>query len=164
MLQSILFDDEGEITMEVILRQDLDGLGLEGDIINVTRGHARNYLIPKGLCLEASAPNIKTFELQRKKIEVRRIKAKENAEKVKQQIEDMEFIFQHKAGDEGKLYGSVTSMDIASYLEGKGIVIDRKKIFLEKSIKELGDFKATVKIYPGVTGVIKVKVVQEKEE
>lgn len=150
--------------MEVILRQDLDGVGLEGDIVNVAKGYARNYLIPKGLCLEASKPNIKAFELQRKKIEIKRLKARENAEKVQQQIDDLEVIFQHKAGEEGKLYGSVTSMDIASYLEGKGIIVDRKKIFLEKPIKELGVFKATVKIYPGVTSVLKVKVLQENEE
>ncbi len=150
--------------MEVILRQDLDELGLEGDIVNVAKGHARNYLIPKGFALEASPQNIKSFEMQRKKIEVRRLKAKESAEQVKQQLEEMEITFKHKAGEEGKLYGSVTSMDIATYLEGKGIVIDRKKIVLEKPIKELGEFNATVKIYPEVTGVIKVNVVPKKEE
>ncbi|MBW1900289.1 MAG: 50S ribosomal protein L9 [Deltaproteobacteria bacterium] len=148
--------------MEVILRQDLDELGLEGDIVNVAKGYARNYLMPKGLALEASLENINSLELQRKKIEVRRLNAKENAEKVKQQIEEMEITFEHKAGEEGKLYGSVTSMDIASHLESKGIIIDRKKIVLEKPIKELGEFEAKVKIYPEVTGEIKVKIVPEK--
>jgi len=148
--------------MEVILRQDLDELGLEGDIVNVAKGYARNYLMPKGLALEASPENINSLELQRKKIEVRRLNAKENAEKVKQQIEEMEITFEHKAGEEGKLYGSVTSMDIASHLESKGIIIDRKKIVLEKPIKELGEFEAKVKIYPEVTGEIKVKIVPEK--
>ncbi|MBW2142866.1 MAG: 50S ribosomal protein L9 [Deltaproteobacteria bacterium] len=148
--------------MEVILRQDLDELGLEGDIVNVAKGYARNYLMPKGLVLEASPENINSLELQRKKIEVRRLNAKENAEKVKQQIEEMEITFKHKAGEEGKLYGSVTSMDIASHLESKGIIIDRKKIVLEKPIKELGEFEAKVKIYPEVTGEIKVKIVPEK--
>ena len=120
--------------MEVILRQDLDELGLEGDIVNVAKGYARNYLVPKGLALEASPQNIKSFELQRKKIEVRRLKARENAEKVKQQIELMEITLEHKAGEEGKLYGSVTTMDIASQLESKGIVIDRKKIILGSTL------------------------------
>ena len=149
--------------MEVILRQDLDELGLEGDIVNVAKGYARNYLMPKGLALEASPQNIKSFELQRKKIEVRRLKARENAEKVKQQIELMEITLKHKAGEEGKLYGSVTTMDIASQLESKGIVIDRKKIVLEKPIKELGEFEAKLKIYPEVTCEIKIKIVPEKE-
>ena len=150
--------------MEVILRRDLDELGLEGDIVNVAKGYARNYLVPKGLALEASPQNIKTLELQRKKIDVKRLKAKENAENVKQQIEEMVITFKHKSGEEGKLYGSVTSMDIASYLESKGIIIDRKKIVLETPIKELGEFEATIKIYPEVTGVIKVMVVPEKEK
>lgn len=150
--------------MEVILRQDLDELGLEGDIVNVAKGYARNYLMPKGLALEASPENINSLELQRKKIEIRKLNAKENAEKVKQQIEEMEITFKHKAGEEGKLYGSVTSMDIASHLESKGIIIDRKKIVLEKPIKELGEFEAKVKIYPEVTGEIKVKIVPEKEK
>jgi len=150
--------------MEVILRQDLDELGLEGDIINVAKGYARNFLIPKGFALEASPQNIKSLELQRKKIEVRRLKARENAEKVKQQIEEIDITFKYKAGEEGKLYGSVTSMDIAAYLDGKGIIIDRKKIVLEKPIKELGEFKATVKIYPEVTAAVKIKVVPETEK
>jgi len=149
--------------MEVILREDLDELGMEGDIVNVAKGYARNYLIPKGLALEASSQNVKSFEQQRRKIEVKRLKAKENAEKVKEQLEGMTITFQHKVGEEGKLYGSVTSMDIASHLETKGIIVDRKKIILESPIKQLGEFEAKVKIYPEVTGVIKVNVVPEKE-
>ncbi len=103
--------------MEVILRQDIDELGLEGDIIRVANGYARNYLIPQGLALEASPRNIKSLEQQRKKIEVKRVKARESAEKVKQQLEELKITFEHKAGEEGKLYGSVTSMDIAFHLK-----------------------------------------------
>jgi large subunit ribosomal protein L9 len=149
--------------MEVILRNDLDDRGLEGDIIKVKRGYARNYLIPKGIALEATAQNIKSLEQQRKKIELRRVKAMEGALKVQQQLEGMEITFIHKAGDEGKLYGSVTSMDIVSYLEGKDILIDRKKIVLEKPIKELGESKAIVKIYPKVNATLKIIVLPEKE-
>jgi large subunit ribosomal protein L9 len=150
--------------MEIILRQDVDELGLEGDIVDVTKGYARNYLIPKGFAFEASKPNIKAFELQRKKIEVKRVKAKEDAEKLRQEIEGMEVTFSHKAGEEGKLYGSVTSMDIASYLENKGIVIDRRKILLDKPIKDLGEFEVPIKVYPEITSLIKVVVVAEKEK
>lgn len=150
--------------MEVILQQDLDELGLEGDIVKVAKGYARNYLIPKGIALEAISQNIKAVEQRRKKIEVNRLKAKESAEQVKQQLEEIEITIEHKAGEEGKLYGSVTSMDIAAYLEGKGILIDRKKIILEKPIKELGEFKASVKIYPEVTGEVKIIVVSGKEK
>jgi large subunit ribosomal protein L9 len=150
--------------MEIILRQDVDELGLEGDIVNVAKGYARNYLIPKGIALETSPQNIKALELQRKKIEVKRLKAKEEAEELKQELEKMEVSFSQKAGEEGKLFGSVTSMDIASHLEKQGIIIDRRKIILEKPIKSLGEFEVAVKIYPEVTGSLKVIVVPEGGE
>jgi large subunit ribosomal protein L9 len=150
--------------MEIILRQDVDDLGLEGDVVNVARGYARNYLIPKGIGLEASLQNRKALEMQRKKIEVNRLRAKEEAVKLKDKIEGMEFTFSKKAGEEGKLYGSVTRMDIASYLEKQGVVIDRKKIVLEKPIKTLGEFKATIKIYPEVKGSVKLVVIPKEEK
>lgn len=150
--------------MEIILRQDVDELGLEGDIVNVAKGYARNYLIPKGIALEASPQNIKAFELQRKKIEVKRLKAREEAEKLKQELDGMVITFSQKAGEEGKLYGSVTTMDIASHLEKKGIVINRRKVALEKPIKTVGEFEVPVKIYPEVTGSVRVVVAPEKEK
>jgi large subunit ribosomal protein L9 len=148
--------------MEVILRRDMDELGLEGDIVDVAKGYARNYLLPKGIALEASRQNIKALELQRKKIEVRRLKAKEDAHDLKREIEGMEITFSLKAGEEGKLYGSVTSMDIASQLEKQGLVVDRRKIILEKPIKTLGEIEVPIRIYPEVTGSIKVVVVPEE--
>ncbi|UCF82989.1 MAG: 50S ribosomal protein L9 [Desulfobacteraceae bacterium] len=148
--------------MKIILRQDVDELGLEGDIINVANGYGRNYLIPKGIALEATPQNKKALELQRKKIEVRRVKARGEAEKLKQKVEEIVITLSQKAGEEGKLYGSVTSMDIASDLEKKGIVIDRRKILLEKPIKTLGEFEVPVKIYPEVIADIKVVVAPEE--
>ena len=149
--------------MKIILRQDVDELGLEGDIIHVANGYGRNYLIPKGIAFEATPQNRKTLELQRKKIEVRRVKAREEAEKLKKRVEEIVITLSQKAGEEGKLYGSVTSMDIASDLEKKGIVIDRRKILLEKPIKSLGEFEVPVKIYPEITALIRV-VVEPAEE
>jgi len=148
--------------MEIILRQDVDELGVEGDIVNVANGYARNYLIPKGVALEASPQNIKVLGSQRKKIEIRKLKAKEDADELKEKVERMVISFSHKAGEEGKLYGSVTSMDIASHLETQGIVIDRRRILLEKAIKSLGELEVQVKIYPGVIAALKVEVVPEK--
>jgi len=150
--------------MEVILRKDYDKLGFEGEVVNVTKGYARNYLIPKGIALEANSQNLKAFEVQRKKIEVNRLKARDEAEELKQKMEGMVATFSHKAGEEGKLYGSVTSMDIASYLEKQGIIIDRRKILLEKPIKTVGEFDLSIKIHPDVTGLIKVVVVPEEEK
>ncbi len=153
-----------EVFMEVILRQDIDGLGLEGDIVNVAKGYARNYLIPKGRAVEASPQNIKDLELLQKKIEVRKSKAKDDAEKLKEKIEEVVLSFSVKAGEEGKLYGSITTMDLASDLEKQGIDIDRRKIIMERPIKSLGEFELPVKLYPEVTGSLKVTVVAEKEE
>jgi large subunit ribosomal protein L9 len=140
----------------------MDALGLEGDIVDVANGYARNFLIPKGIALEANMQNVKLLETQRKKIEVKRLKAKEEAEKVKEKLADVMVTISQKAGEEDKLYGSVTSMDIAAHLEKQGILIDRKKISMDKPIKELGEFEVSIRLYPEVTGSIKVAVVPEE--
>jgi large subunit ribosomal protein L9 len=148
--------------MKIILREDMDALGLEGDIVDVANGYGRNCLIPKGIALEANTQNIKLLETQRKKIEIKRLKAKEEAEKVKERLADVMITISQKAGEEDKLYGSVTSMDIAAHLEKQGILIDRKKISMDKPIKALGEYDVPIRLYPEVTGSIKVTVVPEK--
>ena len=149
--------------MKVILRQDIDALGLEGEIVDVAVGYARNYLIPKGFVLEANKQNIKLMEMQKKKIEIKRIKAKENAEKIKEEISDVVIHIAQKAGEEDKLYGSVTTMDIAEAMEKADISIDRRKIVLDKPIKSLGEFEVSIKLHPEVTGKLKVVVVPEEQ-
>jgi len=149
-------------SMKVILIQDMDALGLEGEIVNVADGYARNYLIPKELALKANEQNIKLMETQSKKIEIKRLKAKEDAEKVKEKMTGMVITISQKAGEEEKLFGSVTSMDIATHLEKQGITIDRRKIVLDKPIKTIGEFDVLVKLYTGVTVSIKVVVVPEE--
>ena len=150
--------------MEVILRQDVDELGLEGDIVDVAKGYARNYLVPKGIALEATPQNRKALELQSKKIELKRLKGRQDAEKVKERLEGTVINLLQKAGEEGKLYGSVTTMDIASHLEAQGIKIDRRKIVLDRPIKTLGEHEVPIKIYPEVTGSVKVIVSAQGEE
>lgn len=148
--------------MKVILTQDMDSLGLAGEIVEVARGYARNYLIPKKVALEATEDNIKRTESQRKNIEVKRLKLKEDAEKVKERLAGVVITIVQKAGEEEKLYGSVTSMDIAEHLEKQGITIDRRKIVLDKPIKSLGEFSVAVKLHPHVSAPIKVIVVPEQ--
>ena len=150
--------------MKVILRQDMDALGLEGDMVNVADGYARNYLIPKGIALEANNQNIKLMESQRRKIEIKRLSAIEGAEKVKEKIANIVITISQKVGEEEKLYGSVTSMDIAAHMEKQGIIIDRRKIALDKPIKSLGEYDVPIRLYPEVTASIKVVVVPEKQE
>ena len=149
--------------MKIILTQDFDELGFAGDIIRVSDGYARNFLIPKEIALEANKKNLKFMETQKKKIEVKRLKAKEDAEKISEKIKDTIITVKQKVGEEGKLYGSVTTMDIAAELEKQGIDIDRRKITLEKSIKNLGDYDIPIKLYPEVTGSIKLIVEAEEE-
>ena len=147
--------------MKVILMQDMHELGLEGDILDVADGYARNYLLPKGFALEATPQNLRFLESRRKKIEAKRLRAKEEAERLREKMETFELCFVHKAGEEGKLYGSVTAMDIANELEKQGVVVDRRKIVLDRPIKEVGDFEVKVKVYPEVTATLKVKVEAE---
>jgi large subunit ribosomal protein L9 len=150
--------------MEIILRQDLDNLGYEGDIVDVAKGYARNYLIPKGIAFEATPQNLKALETIRKKIEVKRLKAKEEAEKLKERIAGLTIVFSQKAGAEGKLYGSVTNIDVAAELEKEGIVIDRRKVVLDKPIKTVGDFEIPIRLYPEVVGSVRVTVNPEEEK
>jgi large subunit ribosomal protein L9 len=147
--------------VKVILIQDVDSLGLGGEILEVARGYARNYLIPKKIALEATEDNIKRTEAQRKNIEVKRIKLKEDAQKIKERLAEVVVTIAQKAGEEDKLYGSVTSMDIADELERQGITVDRRKVILDKPIKSLGEFPVSIKLHPNVTAPIKVKVVPE---
>jgi len=148
--------------MKVILKTDMDSLGLEGSTVNVAKGYARNYLIPNGYAMEVNNQNIKFMEMQKKKIDTRRIKAKEDAEKIKQAIANTVVTLTQKVGEEEKLYGSVTSMDIASQLKNLGIDIDRRKILLDKPIRTLGEYDVLIKLYPEVTGSIKVIVAPEE--
>ncbi len=147
--------------MKVILTQDMESLGLGGEIVNVAKGYARNYLIPRGMALEATEQNIKFTENQRKTIEIKRIKAKEEALKVKEKLSGVSVTIAQKVGEEDKLYGSVTTMDIADQLEKQGISVERRRIVLDKPLKSLGEFAVAVKIHPDVTASIKVVVVPE---
>ena len=148
--------------MKVILTTEIDTLGLEGDTVDVAKGYARNYLIPQGFALEANKQNIKMMEMQKKKIDERRLKAKESAEQVKELIKEKVITIKQKAGEEDKLYGSVTTMDIAEAMEKADITIDRKKIVLDKPIKSLGEYVVKIKLHPEVTGTIKVVVAAEE--
>ncbi len=150
--------------MRVILRTDIEKLGKLGDVVEVKRGYARNYLIPKRLAMLATPSNIKVFEQERKKLEeklnAQRFKAKELAAK----LEEQEIKIQVRVGEGDKLYGSVTSSNIVEILKEKGFDIDRKKIVLDKPIRSLGDYQIPVKLYPGVVATLNVSVVKYQEE
>ncbi len=150
--------------MEIILMQDLVSLGLEGDIIDVAKGYARNYLIPKGFAIEANDANMKALEMRKGKIMAKRGKDKEAAERVREKISQITVTVRRKAGEGGKLYGSVTSRDIAQGLEKEGVIIDRKKIIIDETIRSLGESEVAIKLYPEVIATTKVVVEKEEEK
>lgn len=149
--------------MQLILKENVDNLGTVGDIVTVKPGYGRNYLIPKGLAVMADTKNVKEFEHHKNQLEFKRQQLAKDAESLKAKIEAVSLEFSQKAGDEGKLFGSVTSMDIAAALADKGVEIDRKRIQLAESIKTLGEQQVAVKLDAGVTAEIKVSVVAEEE-
>lgn len=149
--------------MRVILTEDIDSLGLAGQVVEVSRGYARNKLIPGKLAVMATSGNMKVFEKARSEFEIRSLKEKERAEKLAQEIEEITLIISQKAGEKGKLYGSVTSLDLIQAMTEQGIEFDRRKIRLPEPIKALGDFEVPVRLQSEVTATIKVSVVKAEE-
>ncbi len=148
--------------MKVILKEDVKNLGTMGQIVNVADGYARNFLVPKGLAIEANPKNIKSMEHIKRTINEKAKKIKNSAQELADKISKMKFVIKSKAGEEGKLFGSVTSMDIAELLKSEGIEIDKKKIYLEEPIKRLGIYTIGIKIHPEVSAQLNLEVVAEE--
>jgi large subunit ribosomal protein L9 len=149
--------------MKVILIEDLKGKGKAGDVINVSDGYARNYLLPRKIAAEATTKNIKDLE-QKKKAQAHRItKDKESAQAVVAQLADKPVSLRVKCGENGKLFGSVTAQDIADEMDKQyKIAIDKKKLALDEPIKAIGEYDVAYHPVAGVTGTIKV-VIQSEE-
>jgi large subunit ribosomal protein L9 len=147
--------------MQVILLENVPSLGKAGDLVKVSNGYGRNYLIPQKKALLATEKSLKAIEHQKRQVQQRMEKTKKDAEKMAQRIEKLSCTFVKTVGESGKLFGSVTSMDIENYLKENGIEVDRKKISLEEPIKNLGVFTVPIKLHPEVTTHLKVWVVQE---
>jgi len=147
--------------MQVILLEDVPSLGKAGDLLKVSGGYGRNYLIPQKKAILATEKNLKVLEHQKRLVQHRMGKVKKDAERISEQIEGLSCTFAKPVGESGKLFGSVTSMEIESYLKENGIDVDRKKILLEEPIKNLGMFTVPIKVRPEVTAHLKVWVVQE---
>ena len=147
--------------MKVILRQDFDKLGKEGDIIEVKNGHARNFLLPKGIAYPATPGSMKKLEEEKKHRVLRDKKELRSAEDLARRLSGISLTFVMKAGEEDQLYGSVSAADIVSKLKDQGFDIDKKQIALEESIKVLGVYTVEVKLHSDVSGRLKVWVVKE---
>ena len=142
----------------VILRENVDGLGIIGDVVSVKAGYARNYLLPKGLASVADPRNVKELEHQKRQLSRKLEKATKDAEAIKARVEKVTCEFTQRASEEGKLFGSVTSMDLEAKLQAAGVEIDRKKIQLGEPIKSLGEHTIPVKLDAGVVAERKVVV------
>jgi len=147
--------------MQVILLEDISALGKAGDTVKVSEGYGRNYLIPQKKAILATEKGIKTLEHQRREVQQRMGKVKKDVDKLAEQIGNLSCTIAKAVGESGKLFGSVTSMEIESFLKENGIDVDRKKIQLEEPIKNLGMFTVPVRLHPDVTAHLKVWVVQE---
>lgn len=145
--------------MEIILKEDVKGLGYKDDLVSVKPGYARNYLIPQGFAVLASSSNKKMLAENLKQAAHKKAKIKQDADDLAVRIGELEIVVQAKAGETGKIFGAVTPIQIAEGLREKGFDIDRKKISFSEDIKTLGDYTATLDLHKEVKHDIVVKVV-----
>lgn len=149
--------------MEVILREDVDNLGKRGQVLKVSDGYARNYLLRRKLAVAATPGNLKTFELQKEALALREQKEKSDSEIVVAELEKWEAVVSRKAGESGALFGSVTTTNISELLAAKGIVIDKRKIQLRESIKALGHYKIPIRLHREIVVEFPLYVVGESQ-
>jgi len=149
--------------MELLLREDIDNLGARGDLVKVRPGYGRNYLLPRGLAVQATPANVRQIEQQRRALLKKTAAERETAEQQAELVKEVTLEFARKVGEHGLLYGSVTSLDIAEALAARGYEIDRKRINLREPIKEVGDYEVPVKLHREVTANLKVVVKKEEE-
>lgn len=145
--------------MKVILKEDVKDLGNIGEMVTVKDGYARNFLLPRGLAVEANPKNVRAFEHEKRQVQELIKKKKAGAEEFAARLSATAVTIAAKAGEEEKLFGAVTAMDIAGALKKEGIEVDRKKILLEEPIKRLGSYTVNVKLHPEVTVPLHVQVV-----
>lgn len=148
--------------MEVILRKSVEGLGLPGDVLKVADGYARNYLLPMQLAVHATERNRRHLEHEKRIIEHQESKDKERAQEIAEQITGVTCTLSRRSGENDRLFGSVTSMDIAENLRSRGFDLERRFFELAEPIRELGVFMVPVKLHTEV--VIELRVVVEREE
>ncbi len=147
--------------MQVILIEDVPSLGKIGDLVKVSDGYARNYLIPQKKAMVATGKNLKALDHQKRQVQDRLGKVKKDAQKLAQEIEGLSCTIAKQVGESGKLFGSVTTMDIETFLKENGIEVERKKILLDEPLKNVGMYTVPIKLHSDITAQLKVWVVQE---
>ena len=147
--------------MEVILRQSVDSLGHPGDVVTVSPGYARNYLLPRGIAYAATEGNKKRIAQEKARLEAAESERRGAAEDVAKKLEEVSITFSARVGDEGKLFGSVTTADIAQQLEAQGFAIEKRQIDLHEPIKALGVYRVPIRLHADVHPEIKVWVIKQ---
>ena len=147
--------------MQVILLEDMPSLGKAGDLVKVSDGYGRNFLVPQKKAMVSTEKNLKMLEHQKREVQSRTEKRRKDIQKVAQEIENLSCTLARSVGESGKLFGSVTSMDIESFLKEREIEVDRKKILLDEPIKSVGMYTVPIKLHTDVIAQLKVWVVQE---
>jgi len=147
--------------MEIILQEDVANLGAIGEVVKVRDGYGRNYLIPRGLAIEANRRNLRVLEHQKRLTATKKEKDRQNAQGMSDRIAALSLTIQARAGEEDRLFGSVTNIDIEKALTAQGVTIDRRKIMLAEPIKQLGTYMVPVHLSSDVHGNITVNVVRE---
>ena len=150
--------------MNIILRENVESLGKAGDLLKVADGYARNFLIPRGLAIEASSKTMKTLEQEKTHILQKVEREKKKAGLLVEKLAGVTCTIPRRMGEQDKLFGSVTTKDIEKALSEQGIEIDRKNIVLEEPIKSIGEFPVKIRLQAGLTSEIKVIVIAEGEE
>lgn len=145
----------------ILLREDVDDLGARGEIVRVKAGYARNYLLPRKLAVEANAGNVKQIERERAHLLKKEASERATADAQAEQMRSLVLTFERKAGEQGALYGSVTSMDIAESLKQHGYEVDRHRLHLREPLKRVGDFTVPLRLHREVTVDLQVKVTPE---
>jgi len=148
--------------MKIILNQAIDSLGNEGEILNVKAGYARNYLIPKGWAKQATKINIAATQKEIEAKQKKEAKTRDNLEALGKILDKLSLKFELKAGEEGRLFGSVTSQMIVDAIAEKGYTVNKKEIEMEESINHVGKYFVDVKLGHGFAGRVKIKVAEEK--
>ena len=149
--------------MDVVLKEDIENLGHMGEVVKVKDGYARNYLLPRGLVVLANKKNLKGLEHEQRMIAQRREHLTKEAQGISERLSQVSLQFAVKVGEEGRLFGSVTNMDIEKALKEKGIEVERRRIVLEDPIKQVGDYEVPIRLRPEVMPTIKVRVVSEHQ-
>ena len=149
------------MNVQVILSEDVPNLGRTGDVVKVRAGFARNYLLPRHLAVEANQKNLREFEHNKRVSMLRRERQKSHALTLKEKVEALALVIKARAGEEGKLFGSVTNIDIERALREQGFDIERRKIQLPEPLKRLGDFQVAIRLEAEVEASLKVEVAAE---